>query len=259
MHLPRFRGGIYCPVGHPLAVLSINFILFTRMLVAIFRPLRVRCWDLLLIISLIIFRHHPYRKTMYFASFIAYGFLALGWSFCPCSLVERRKYWSNGCDQLIWEIGAQLATSHHLHQDLSGWISYRCSLLYTHAADILLPQLNDYNSLRIGGDPTRSAKWLLDEQIGLQWRDTADVFRDRRKPDVRMKGILTDKFDNPLVAKLTSVSTMIILLFKEWFLFQKPSSVWQWTYAELDLAGPYYWQMIRWARIIQQPQIISER
>jgi hypothetical protein len=50
-------------------------------------------------------------------------------------------------------------------------------LLYIHDPVILPPQLNDIYSYKIGGDPDqvlRNGFW--NEQISLQWRNSADVF-----------------------------------------------------------------------------------
>jgi hypothetical protein len=194
MPLPRFRGGHLLSGWATLwQVLSNKFHLVyadARGYIPAIAGLGVGI--LLLIISLIIFRHHPYRKTMYFASFIAYGFLALGLVFLPLLTWSNEE---NICRTDVIssyeKIGAQLAniappgTKIYLDGSLTD-----VPLLYTHAADILLPQLNDYNSLRIGGDPDqvlRNGFW--NEQIGLQWREHCRCFRDRRRPDVRMEGV----------------------------------------------------------------------
>jgi hypothetical protein len=70
-------------------------------------------------------------------------------------------------------------------------------LLYTHSANLLLPQLNDYNSLRIGGDSDQELRnGFWNEQIGLQWRDTADVFVIEEDRMSGWKDYLTpDKFE----------------------------------------------------------------
>lgn len=50
-------------------------------------------------------------------------------------------------------------------------------MLYTRDVEVLPPQLNGDNSLRVGGDPDdllRRGYW--NEEIGTNWRDTADVF-----------------------------------------------------------------------------------
>jgi hypothetical protein len=222
MPLPRFRGGHLLSGWATLwQVLSNKFHLVyadARGYIPAIAGLGVGI--LLLIISLIIFRHHPYRKTMYFASFIAYGFLALGLVFLPLLTWSNEE---NICRTDVIssyeKIGAQLAniappgTKIYLDGSLTD-----VPLLYTHAADILLPQLNDYNSLRIGGDPDqvlRNGFW--NEQIGLQWRDTADVFVIEENRMSGWKGYLTpDKFEQiPLSPSLSICSTDDnILLFK---------------------------------------------
>jgi hypothetical protein len=175
---------------------------------------------LLLIISFIIFRHHPYRKTMCFASFMAYGFLLLGLILLPmltwtyevdiCRTDVIRSY---------EKIGARLAsiappgTKIYLDGTLTD-----VPLLYTHNAGILLPQLNDYNSFRTGGDPDQELRHgFWNEQIGLQWRNTADVFVIEEDRMSGWKDYLTpDKFEQiPLSASLFPCSTDAnILLFK---------------------------------------------
>ena len=175
---------------------------------------------LLLIISFIIFRHHPYRKTMYFASFVAYGFLILGLVLLP---LLTWTYEVDICQTDVLssygKIGAQLAsiappgTKIYLDGTLTD-----VTLLYTHSADILLPQLNDYNSLRIGGDPDQELRnGFWNEQIGLQWRNTADVFVIEEDRMSGWKDYLTpDKFEQiPLSPTLFTCSTDAnILLFK---------------------------------------------
>jgi hypothetical protein len=175
---------------------------------------------LLLIISFIIFRHHPYRKTMYFASFVAYGFLILGLVLLP---LLTWTYEVDICRTDVLssygKIGAQLAsiappgTKIYLDGTLTD-----VTLLYTHGADILLPQLNDYNSLRIGGDPDQELRnGFWNEQIGLQWRNTADVFVIEEDRMSGWKDYLTpDKFEQiPLSPTLFTCSTDAnILLFK---------------------------------------------
>jgi hypothetical protein len=175
---------------------------------------------LLLIISFIIFRHHPYRKTMYFASFVAYGFLILGLVLLP---LLTWTYEVDICQTDVLssygKIGAQLAsiappgTKIYLDGTLTD-----VTLLYTHGADILLPQLNDYNSLRIGGDPDQELRnGFWNEQIGLQWRNTADVFVIEEDRMSGWKDYLTpDKFEQiPLSPTLFTCSTDAnILLFK---------------------------------------------
>jgi hypothetical protein len=134
---------------------------------------------LLLIITSIIYRHHPRRRTMNLTSFIAYGFIILGvvllpllaWTYdepiCRTNVISSYE-----------QVGARLAsiappgTKIYLDGSIAS-----VPLLYTRGANILLPQLNDMNSFVIGGDPDqllRNGFW--NEQIGLQWRDTADVF-----------------------------------------------------------------------------------
>jgi hypothetical protein len=134
---------------------------------------------LLLIISSIIYRHHPHRKIMNLTSFSAYGFLILGmillpvlaWPFdeplCRTNVISSYE-----------KVGAQLAgiappgTKIYLDGSLAD-----VPLLYTHDPVLLLPQLNDIYSYKIGGDSDlvlRNGFW--NEQIGLQWRNTADVF-----------------------------------------------------------------------------------
>ena len=175
---------------------------------------------LILIILSIIFRHHPYRKTMHFASFVAYGFLLLGVVLLP---LLTWTYEDNICRTDVIssykQIGAQLAgiappgTKIYLDGTLTD-----VPLLYTHAAKILLPQLNDYNSLRIGGDPDqllRNGFW--NEQMGLQWRDTADVFVIEEDRMPAWGDYLTpDKFEQiPLSSSLFPCSIDAnILLFK---------------------------------------------
>jgi hypothetical protein len=175
---------------------------------------------LLLIISFIIFRHHPYRKTMYFASFMAYGFLILGLVLLP---LLTWTYEVDICRTDVLssyeKIGAQLAsiappgTRIYLDGTLTD-----VPLLYTHGADILLPQLNDYNSFRIGGDSDlelRNGFW--NEQLGLQWRNTADVFMIEEDRMSGWKEYLTpDKFEQiPMSPNLFPCSTDAnILLFK---------------------------------------------
>ena len=134
---------------------------------------------LLLLIISIIYRHHAFRKKMYLSSFIAYGFLSLGVVLLP---MLTWTYDENMCRTNVIssfeKIGSKLASiaPPGTRIYLDGSIT-SIPLLYTPGANILLPQLNDYYSLRIGGNPDqvlRNGFW--NEQIGLQWRDTADVF-----------------------------------------------------------------------------------
>ena len=116
---------------------------------------------------------------MYLSSFIAYGFLSLGVVLLP---MLTWTYDENMCRTNVIssfeKIGSKLASiaPPGTRIYLDGSIT-SIPLLYTPGANILLPQLNDYYSLRIGGNPDqvlRNGFW--NEQIGLQWRDTADVF-----------------------------------------------------------------------------------
>ncbi len=175
---------------------------------------------LILFILLIIFNHNPFRKKMVFASFVAYGFLILGvvllplltWTYevgiCRTDVISSYE-----------SIGAKLAsiappgTRIYLDGTLTD-----VPLLYTQAANILLPQLNDYNSFRIGGNPDlllRNGFW--NGQIGLQWRETAEVFviEEDRMPEWR-DYLTPDKFEQiQLSPSLFSCSTNAnILLFK---------------------------------------------
>jgi hypothetical protein len=133
----------------------------------------------LVFILFIIYQRHPYRKNMLFPSFFAYGFLLAGLVLLP---LLTWTYDENICQTDVIstyeKIGAQLAriappgTRIYLDGSLAS-----VPLLYTRQANILLPQLNDNYSLRIGGNSDqilRNGFW--NEQIGLQWRDTADVF-----------------------------------------------------------------------------------
>ena len=133
----------------------------------------------LIIIAITIYRRHPYRKSMYFSSFLAYGFMSLGLVLLP---LLTWTYDENICQADVIstyeKIGAQLASiappGTRIYMDGS---LASVPLLYTHGAVILLPQLNDNYSLRLGGNADqilRNGFW--NEQIGLQWRDTADVF-----------------------------------------------------------------------------------
>jgi hypothetical protein len=175
---------------------------------------------LLLIISLKIYRYLPQRKAMNLTSFIAYGFLVLGVILLP---VLAWPYDEPLCRSDVIssyeQIGAQLAsiapsgTKIYLDGSLA-----TIPLLYTRGADILLPQLNDIYSYKIGGDPDqvlRNGFW--NEQIGLQWRDTADVFVIGADRISRWRDYLTpNKFDQiPLSPDLSSCKTDgNILLFK---------------------------------------------
>jgi hypothetical protein len=175
---------------------------------------------LLLIISLKIYRYLPQRKAMNLTSFIAYGFLVLGVILLP---VLAWPYDEPLCRSDVIssyeQIGAQLAsiapsgTKIYLDGSLA-----TIPLLYTRGADILLPQLNDIYSYKIGGDPDqvlRNGFW--NEQIGLQWRDTADVFVIGADRISRWRDYLTpNKFEQiPMSPDLSSCKTDgNILLFK---------------------------------------------
>ncbi len=220
--LPRFRGGHLLSGWATLwQVLSNKFHLVyadARGYIPAIAGLIVGI--LLLIISAIVFRYHPYRKTMYFASFTAYGFLLLGMVFLPLLTWTNE---GNICHMNVIssyeQIGAQLAsiappgTKIYLDGPVTD-----VPLLYTHSDNILLPQLNDYNSLRIGGDPDQELRnGFWNEQIGLQWRDTADVFVIEEDRVSGWKDYLTpDKFDQIAVSSsLIPCSTDAnILLFK---------------------------------------------
>ena len=134
---------------------------------------------LFLIIMSIIYRHHLQRKKMNLTSFSAYGFLILGVILLP---VLAWPYDEPLCRTDIIssyeQVGAQLAkiappgTKIYLDGSLAD-----VPLLYIHDPNLLLPQLNDIYSYKIGGDPDkvlRNGFW--NEQIGLQWRDAANVF-----------------------------------------------------------------------------------
>jgi len=134
---------------------------------------------LLLIISSIIYRHHPRWKTMNLACFTAYGLIILGMILLP---IMAWTYDEPICRTDVIssyeQIGSQLAkiappgTKIYLDGSLTD-----VPLLYTRGAILLLPQLNDKYSYRIGGNPDqvlRNGFW--NEQIALSWRDTADVF-----------------------------------------------------------------------------------
>ena len=134
---------------------------------------------LLLIISLIIYRRHPHRKMMNLASFSAFGFLILGVILLPIlAWTYDEPICSTDVINSYEQVGAQLAkiappgTRIYLDGSIAS-----VPLLYIHDPNILLPQLNDIYSYRIGGDPDQLLKnGFWNEQIGLQWRDTADVF-----------------------------------------------------------------------------------
>ena len=222
MLLPRFRAGHLLPGWATLwQVLSNKYHIVyadARGYIPAIAGLVVGI--LILIISFIIFRHHPYRKTMYFTSFMAYGFLILGLVFLPLLT------WTYNVDicrtdvlSSYEKIGAQLGsiappgTRIYIDGTLTD-----VPLLYTHGVDLLLPQLNDYNSFRIGGDSNQELRnGFWNEQIGLQWRNTADVFVIEENRMSELKDYLTpDKFEQiPLSPNLFPCSTDAnILLFK---------------------------------------------
>jgi len=134
---------------------------------------------LLLIVAVIIYRHHPKWKLMSFTVFCAYGFLTLGAILLP---VLAWPYDEPICRTDVIasyeQVGAKLASiappgaKIYLDGSLTDAL-----LLYVHDPVILPPQLNDVYSYRIGGDSDqilRNGFW--NEQIGLEWRDTAEVF-----------------------------------------------------------------------------------
>ena len=175
---------------------------------------------LLLIIAAIIYRYNPGRKTIKYTNFIVYGFLILGvfllplfaWPYdeplCKTDVVNAYE-----------QIGAKLAgiAPPGTRMYLDGSIT-SVPLLYTRDAAILPPQLNDNYSFRIGGDPDmllRNGFW--NKQIGLDWRDKADVFVIADDRISAWQDYLTaDKFRRiPLSADLFSCTTDAnILLFQ---------------------------------------------
>jgi hypothetical protein len=174
---------------------------------------------LLLIISSIVFRHHPYRKTMYFASFIAYGFLSLGLVLLPLlSWTYDENLCRNDVITSYEKLGAQLAsiappgTKIYLDASISDVV-----LLYTRGEDLLLPQLNDNFSFVIGGDSdlvSRNNHW--NDQLGLQWRDAAEVFVIEEDRMSGWRDYLTpDKFEQiPFPESFSCNIDANILLFK---------------------------------------------
>ena len=134
---------------------------------------------LLLIISWIIYRRHPRRKTMNLTSFCAYGFLILGAILLPVlTWPYDEPLCSTDVINSYEQVGAQLAriappgTKIYLDGSIAS-----VPLLYIHDPVILLPQLNDIYSFKIGGDPDlvlRNGFW--NEQLGLQWRDLRKYF-----------------------------------------------------------------------------------
>jgi hypothetical protein len=199
--LPRFRGGHLLSGWATLwQVLSNKFHLVyadARGYIPAIAGLIVGI--LLLLISAIIFRHHPYRKTMYFTSFAAYTFLILGMVLLPLlTWTDEGNICHTNVISSYEQIGAQLASIAPPGTKiyLDGTIT-DVPLLYTHSANLLLPQLNDYNSLRIGGNSDQELRnGFWNEQIGLQWRDTADVFVIEEDRMSGWKDYLTpDKFE----------------------------------------------------------------
>jgi len=223
MPIPRFRGGHLLPGWATLwQVLSNKYHLVyedARGYIPAIAGLIVGI--LLLIISLLIYRRHPYRKTMYLTTFIAYGFLSLGLVLLPLlTWTYPKDICRTDVISSYEKIGAQLASiaPPGTRIYLDGTLTY-VPLLYTHDVKILLPQLNDYNSYRIGGNPDlvlRNGFW--NEQIGLQWRNTADVFVIEDDRISRWKDYLTpEKFAQiPLSSNLFSSCTndAKLLLFK---------------------------------------------
>jgi hypothetical protein len=158
---------------------------------------------------------------MYLTTFIAYGFLSLGLVLLPLlTWTYPKDICRTDVISSYEKIGAQLASiaPPGTRIYLDGTLTY-VPLLYTHDVKILLPQLNDYNSYRIGGNPDlvlRNGFW--NEQIGLQWRNTADVFVIEDDRISRWKDYLTpEKFAQiPLSSNLFSSCTndAKLLLFK---------------------------------------------
>ena len=116
---------------------------------------------------------------MNLTSFIAYGFIILGVILLP---VLAWPYDEPLCRTDVInsyeQIGSRLAsiappgTKVYLDGSLAA-----VPLLYTHSVEILPPQLNDIYSYIIGGDPDQVLRnGLWNQQIGLKWRNTADVF-----------------------------------------------------------------------------------
>jgi Dolichyl-phosphate-mannose-protein mannosyltransferase len=175
---------------------------------------------LYLLISWIIFHRHAYRKRMYFTSFAAYAFLILGIVLLPLlTWTDEGNICHTNVISSYEQIGAKLAsiappgTRIYLDGTLTD-----VPLLYTHSANLLLPQLNDYNSLRIGGNSDLELQnGFWNEQIGLQWRDAANVFVIEENRMSGWKDYLTpNKFEQiPLSPSLFPCSSDAnILLFK---------------------------------------------
>ena len=222
MPLPRLRSGHFLPGWATLwQVLSNKYnIVYADARGYIPAIVGLVVGILLLIILLIIFNHTPYRKKMVFASFVAYGFLLLGMVLLPLlTWTYEVPICRTDVISSYEKFGAELAsiappgTKIYIDGTLTD-----VPLLFTHNADILLPQLNDYNSFRIDGNSDQELRnGFWNEQIGLQWRDAADVFMIEEDRMSGWKDYLTsDKFDQiPLSPSLFPCSTDAnILLFK---------------------------------------------
>jgi hypothetical protein len=154
---------------------------------------------LFLVILLMIYQRHPIRRTISRGLFFPVGFLIIG------TLLSPMLNWpfdvplcGNDVVAAYEKIGSQLASIAPPGSKiyLDGTRS-AIPLLYAPGVIILPPQLNDYNSYKIGGDPNLVLKeGFWNRQIALAWRASADVFviEGSRMSDWR-DYLTTDSFD----------------------------------------------------------------
>lgn len=134
---------------------------------------------LILIILLLLFRRYSLRKTMNAVGFSVFGFLMLETFLSPLlNWPFDIPLCRNDVIPAYDEIGSQLASiappGSKIYLDGP---RTAIPLLYVPGVIILPPQLNDFYSFKIGGDPNLVLKnGFWNEQIAIAWQKSADVF-----------------------------------------------------------------------------------
>ncbi|MBS4060367.1 MAG: glycosyltransferase family 39 protein [Bacteroidetes bacterium] len=112
--------------------------------------------------------------------FSVYGFLLAGFAFLPFyhTLPADTLCATNAIVTYDQQIGSRLSA--FTRPDDKVYLDGARTailMLYISDAEVLPPQLNGDNSLRVGGDPEALLKrGYWNEEVGLSWRETADVF-----------------------------------------------------------------------------------
>lgn len=179
--LPRIRYGRFLPGWANLGQILGNKFNITGEVARIYTPVVVGAVAgiLLLIIGSLIFRYLKKHKQVTLPVYIAFGFLCLGGLLSPIlNLPYDQPICQSSVIKYYENMGSQLAeyappgTRIYLDGTIVSPI-----LLYLDDPIILLPQLNDTFSFRVGGDPDsvlRNNFW--NEAWALSWRDVSHVF-----------------------------------------------------------------------------------